>query len=51
MKMPRLLTLSLSLTDVASLCYGSVFGLAQAGLVKIPPAWTYTHFDQPKVVA
>ncbi len=51
MKMPRLLALSLTITDVIFLCYWTLSGLAQAGLVRIPHSWMYAHYDQAQVIA
>ena len=49
--MPRLLALCFTITDLLFLLYWSVSSLTQLGLIHIPSAWMYTHYDQPQVVA
>jgi hypothetical protein len=49
--MPRSLKLALAVTDVLFLAYWTVSGLAQLGVVHVPRAWMYDHYDQDPVVA
>jgi hypothetical protein len=49
--MPRSLKVALTTTDLAFLVYWTLSGLARAGMIHIPPAWMYAHYDQPTVVA
>ncbi len=49
--MPRLLALCFTITDLLFLLYWSVSSLTQLGLIHIPSAWMYAHYDQPQVVA
>ena len=49
--MPRTLYLALTLTDLGFLGYWTLSGLAQSGVIPIPRAWMYAHYDQPMVVA
>ena len=49
--MPGLLALALTTTDLLFLLYWSVSGLAQMGIIHVPGAWMYAHYDQPQVVA
>ena len=49
--MPRALSIAFTLTDSLFLVYWTVSGLAQSGVIHIPPDWMYAHFDQPLVVA
>lgn len=49
--MPGLLALSFTITDLLFLLYWSVSGLEQLGMIHIPGAWMYAHFDQPRVIA
>ena len=49
--MPRSLAFALSATDLLFLAYWSLSALAQAGIVHVPPAWMYAHYDQSQVVA
>jgi hypothetical protein len=49
--MPRSLKLALAVTDVLFLAYWTVSVLAQLGVVHLPRAWMYAHYDQGLVVA
>jgi hypothetical protein len=49
--MPRTLYLALTFTDLAFLIYWMMSGLAQSGVIHVPRAWMYAHYDQPIVVA
>ena len=49
--MRRSLSLAFTVTDLAFLLYWTLSGLAQGGVIHVPPAWMYAHFDQPQVVA
>lgn len=51
MKMPRLLAISFTITDVMFLLYWSLSGLGQAGILHIPRDWMYAHYDQAQVIA
>ncbi len=49
--MPTNLKIALATTDIAFLIYWLVSGLAQFGVLHMPPEWMYAHYDQPIVVA
>jgi hypothetical protein len=49
--MPTKLKIALATTDGLFLIYWMLSGLAQFGLIHIPPDWMYAHYDQPIVVA
>ena len=49
--MGRSLKLALTVTDLVFLIYWTLSGLTQAGVIPVPRAWMYAHFDQPLVVA
>jgi len=47
----RALSLALSVTDIVFLAYWSTAAVSQAGLVRIPAAWMYAGYTEPRVVA
>ena len=49
--MRKSLAIALTITDILFLLYWSAAGLAQAGILSIPPEWMYADYTQPQVIA